>query len=295
MGAEFIAAMSDGGGMYSIFEHDVTRHVIGDVETVRARLADALEQIGYRVLNDNPIQARRSAKGGASSGCASDILDYQTTLNIGVKSAGANSTRVTFDYTIKGAYGGWLTKGDRHTLTREAEAILATTMARATAAHCPACGGDTAGSSRFCRRCGSPLSVTTPAEVEVLRLTANTNASYKNISGGVVFLLLAGLLLLTLFLGSDDPVKFAKMLKVMVIISSSFGAAGLWMLLFGMRRLRNTLKQPIEQDLLPQSPRRSSIAGVNAPDTNELPPASIQHPITEATTDLLPHEIKRAS
>lgn len=294
MGAEFIAAMSDGGGMYYTFEHDVTRHVIGDVESVRSRLADALEQMGYRVLNDNPLQARRSAKGGANSGCASDILDYQATLNVGVKPAGANSTRVTFDYTIKGAYGGWLSKGDRNTITREAEAIIATAMARSSVDHCPACGVDTSGSSRFCRQCGSPLNVATPAEVEVLRLTSNANASYKNLAGGAFFLLLAIAILPVLFVHIDDPVRYAKMLKVILVISSAFGVSGLWMLLFGMRRLRNTLKQPINQDSLPQLPRRS-VSEIGAPDTNELPPASIQHPITEATTNLLPHEIKRAN
>lgn len=295
MGAEFIAAMSDGGSGYYIFEHDVTRHVPGDVETVRTRLADALEQMGYRVLNDNPIQARRSARGGAGSQCSFDILEYQTTLNIGVKSAGANSTRVTFDYAIKGAYGGWLSKGDRNTITREAEAIIATALARSVAVNCTACGADTSGVSRFCRQCGSPLGAATPAEVEVLRLTSNANTSHKNITGGIVFLLLAVAILPVLFFGSDDPLKFAKLLKVIVTISSALGACGLLMLLFAARRLSDMLKQPIEQDSLPRLPRRNVVAGVNIPDTNELPPASIQHPVTEATTDLLHHEINRAS
>ena len=91
MSAEFAAAMGEGG--FYTFEHDVTRIVVGDIESARARLADALEQMGYRVLNENPIQARLSAKSAAKTGCSQDILDYQTSLDIGLKAAGPNWAR----------------------------------------------------------------------------------------------------------------------------------------------------------------------------------------------------------
>jgi hypothetical protein len=294
MSAEFIATMGDGGESYYTFEHDITRYVVGDVESSRARLADALEQMGYRVFNENPLQARRSAKGAASSGCSQDILDYQTSLNIGLKSAAPNSTRVTFDYTIKGVYSGYLSKGDRNTLTREAEALLAQAMARTGAAQCPGCGADTAGSSRFCRQCGSPLNIATPPEVEVLRLTSNANASYNNLAGGLFFFIIALACLIPLLFGSSDPVKFAKLLKILTVLSGSLGAVGLFMVLAGLARLRSTLRKPIEQDALAQPSRRTQLEGITAPDTNELPPASVSHSVVEATTDLLPHEIKRA-
>lgn len=294
MSAEFIATMGDGGESYYTFEHDVTRYVAGDVESIRTRLADALEQSGYRVLNENPLQARRSAKGAACSGCSRDILDYQTVLNVGLKSAGPNSTRVMFDYTVKGVYSGYLSKGDRNTLTREAEAILAQAMARTSAAHCQACGADASGSSRFCRQCGSPLSAAAPAEMEVLRLTSNTNASYNNLAGGLFFIVIALACLIPLLFDWSDPVKFAKLVKIMMVVSGSLGALGVFMLLAGLARLRGTLRKPIDQDSLPQPPRRARLEGVNAPDTNELPPASVSHSVIEATTDLLPHEIKRA-
>src|SRR5215510_15186416 len=64
MGAEYSGAIGD-----TSFDHDVTRIVAGDAESLRARLAGALEQMGYRVLNENPIQARRGASGLARSGC----------------------------------------------------------------------------------------------------------------------------------------------------------------------------------------------------------------------------------
>jgi len=299
--------MGDGGGVYYAFEHDVTRYVACDAESVRVRLIDALEQMGYRVLNENPLQARRSAKASASSGCSSDILAYQTTLNVGVKSTGVNSTRVTFDYTIKGVYSGFITKGDRNTLTREAEAILAQALTRAASAHCPACGADTsatAGNSRFCRQCGSPLSVAATAQMEVLKLTSGANVSYGNLSGGVFFIALGLALLLFLLLGSNDPIKYAKLVKIISFMSITLGGVGMSMVLLGIVRLRNMLRRDIEQDAAPSLMRRDFQEGIRqenirTPTTSSLaaalPPPSVSHSVTEMTTDLLPHEVKRAS
>ncbi|MEP7342073.1 MAG: hypothetical protein ABI977_30355 [Acidobacteriota bacterium] len=300
MSSEFIAAMSDSGEMYYTFEHDVTRYAAGDVESVRARLTDALEQMGYRVMNENPLQARRSAKGSACSGCASDILAYQTTLNVGLKSTGANSTRVTFDYTVKGVYTGYMSKGDRNTLTREAEAILAQAMAGAGSTHCQACGTAKFGSSRFCRQCGAPLSTAATAEMEVLRLTSGANASYSNISGGVFFIAIGAALLLFLLFGSNDPVKFAKLVKIISFISIALGGTGLTMLLFGVARLRQMLRRDIEPEAAPMPPRRGTqenarLESMGAPTTAALPPMSVSHSVTEVTTDLLPQEVNQAS
>lgn len=294
MGAEFIPAMSSGGGMSFTFDHDVSRHVANDAESLRASLSDALEEMGYRVLNETPLQARRSAKSSAQSGCSQNILDYQTSLEVGLKSTGTNSTRVTFAYTVKGVYSGYMTKSDRNTLTREAEAIIAAALAKAAANHCSSCGSHTAGNSKFCRQCGSPLLSEAPAEAEVLRLTSITNSSQKTIGTGMAFFFMGVALLLTLFFGSNDPVRFEKMLRVISVMATAFGSAGILMILYGWNKLRQAISRPIEQDSLP-TPRRHFVEGVAIPDTNELPPASIQHPITEATTDLLPHEIKQAS
>lgn len=291
MGAEFIPVMSGEEGASAVFSHTVTRQVTAEVENLRARLADALEEMGYSVLNENPLQARRGHSARVQYGCSQDILDYKASLNVGLKSISSNSVRLTFNYDVTSSQ---LTKGDRNTLTREAEAILATALARATANHCFACGAETAGSSKFCRRCGSALSAATPAETEVLRLTSNANASQKTIGTGLAFFLLAVALSLMLFFGSSDPIKFAKMVKVIGILSTTLGAGGILMIIFGWLKLRRIVSWPIGQEsYLPL--RRAPITDANVPDTNELPPASIHHPVTEATTDLLPHEIKRAS
>ncbi len=286
MSGEFSAAMS--GGFYT-FEHDVTRIMVGDLESVRARLAVAMEEMGYRVLNESPLQAKRNARKGGATGCSFNVLDYQTSLAIGLKSAGNNSTRVTFDYEVKNIWG-YMSRGDRRTLTHEADAIIALAAAHSLAAHCPACGAEAAGSSRFCRQCGAPLSAPPPAELEALRLMAGANASYKSIAAGAFFLAIGLLLPLILFFIDQDPVKFAKTVKIISVLAGSFGLSGLIMLLLGLWHLSRTIKEKPGQDNLAVAPRRSP----GVPDTAELPPQSIQHPVTEATTDLLSQEVVSA-
>ena len=297
MGAEYSGAM---GGIS--FDHDVTRIVASDAESQRARLAGALEQMGYHVLNENPIQARRGASGLARSGCSQDILDYRRSLDIGLKSAGANSTRVTFAYTVKGVTSGYITKGDHNTLTREAEAIVSLAQSRAALAYCPACGADGAGGTRFCRQCGAPVAASDPPELDLLRLTADANASYKNIVAGAIFaligLLAPALILLKMILFPSiwgEP----KLVRLMALLLSAFGATGLAFLIAGLWRLGRTIKHRPEREELPMLSRRGFVEGVNPPDTAALPPQSIQHPVqhsvTEATTGLLPQEVKRTN
>ncbi len=297
MGAEYSGAM---GG--DSFDHDVTRIVAGDAESLRARLASALEQMGYRVLNENPIQARRDASGLARSGCSQDILDYRRSLDIGLKSAGANSTRVTFAYTVKGVSSGYITKGDRNTLTREAEAIVSLAQSRAALSYCPACGADGAGGTRFCRQCGAPVAASDPPELDLLRLTADANASYKTIVAGAIFaligLLAPALILLKMIL---YPSFFGEpnLVKMMAFLLGSLGVTGMAFLIAGLWRLGRTIKHRPEREELPAPSRRGFVEGVNPPDTAALPPQSIQHPVqhsvTEATTGLLPQEVKRTN
>jgi hypothetical protein len=284
------------------FDHDVTRIVAGDAESLRARLAGALEQMGYRVLNENPIQARHGASVLAKSGCSQDILDYHRSLYIGLKSAGANSTRVTFAYTVKGVHTGFITKGDRNTLTREAESIVALAQSRAALSYCPACGAGGVGGTRFCRQCGAPVASADPPELDMLRLTADANASFKNIVTGAIFALIGvlapALLFLKIFLFPNHSLD-ADLLKLMAILLGTFGAMGLAFLIPGLWRLGRAIKHRPEREELPTPSRRSFVEDVNSPDAAALPPQSIQHPaqhsVTEATTGLLPQEVKRTN
>ncbi|HEX2491079.1 MAG TPA: zinc ribbon domain-containing protein [Blastocatellia bacterium] len=297
MGAEYIGGMGE-----TSFDHDVTRVMAGDAESLRARLADALERMGYRVLNENPIQARRGASGLARSGCSQDILDYRRSLDVGLKSAGANSTRVTFAYTVKGVYSGYITKGDRNTLTREAEAIVALAQSRAAISYCPACGVDGAGGTRFCRQCGAPVASADPPELDLLHLTADANASFKNIVTGAIFALIGvlapALLFLKIFLFPNHSLD-DDLFKLMAILLGTFGAMGLAFLIPGLWRLGRAIKHRSEREELPTPSRRSFVEDLNSPDAAALPPQSIQHPVqhsvTEATTGLLPQEVKRTN
>ena len=290
MGAEYRGAMGD-----SSFDHDVTRIVAGDAESWRGRLAGALEQMGYRVLNENPIHARRGASGLARSGCSQDILDYRRSLDIGLKSAGANSTRVTFAYTVKGVYSGIITKGDRNTLTREAEAIVALAQSLAALSYCPACGADGAGGTRFCRQCGAPLASADPPELDLLRLTADANAGYKNIAGGLFFIIFGALIPLLTYLFKHDVMSAEKILKMAALCLSLVSGIGLGYLIAGVRRLGKMVGRKPEPHETPSAPHRD----VAAPGAGALPPQSIQHPaqhsVTEATTGLLPQEVKRTN
>jgi len=255
-----------------------------------------------RCLDENPIQARRGASGLARSGCSKDILDYHRSLDIGLKSAGANSTRVTFAYTVKGVHSGYITKGDRNTLTREAEAIVALAQSRAALSYCPACGVDGAGGTRFCRQCGAPVASADPPELDLLRLTADANASFKNIATGAIFILIGllatALIFLKLILFSPPSVD-AKLMKLMALLLGSLGGAGLTFLIAGRRRLARTVKHRPEQEELPAPSRRILVEGATPPDTAALPPQSIQrqaqHSVTEATTGLLSQEVKQTN
>lgn len=247
----------------------------GHVESVRQRLAIALEQLGYRVMSENPLRARHGARAGGVYYLSANALDYPTRLEVNLKPQGQGATQVTFDYQVQhGAFG----KGDRQTLTREAEAIIALASQRAQAMNCIGCGIEVAAETRFCRKCGAPVKAAAPAELEVMRLTAGARAGYQWTCIGVVILLIAGIfpLLATV---ANKPMKMV----VMWAIVSAFGA---WALGAGLRRTHLTLnpKQDKEEAPLPAySPNPLA-----APITNELPQQPAYRSITEGTTDLLP-------
>jgi ribosomal protein L40E len=262
--------------MGMISEHDLTRVMAGQVESVRQRLAIALEQLGYRVMSENPLRARHSARNGATYFMSANALEYPTRLEISLKPQGNGATQVTFDYQVQhGAFG----KGDRQTLTREAEAIIALASQRAQAMSCVGCGAEVAADSRFCRKCGAPISVSAPAELEVMRLTAGTRAGYQWTWIGVGILLFGAVfpLLATV---ANKPMK-------MMVIWALVSAFGAWALGAGLRRTHLTLNPREEKDeaRLPTS----APAVIPTPITNELSQPAVYRSITEGTTDLLPN------
>jgi len=85
----------------------------------------------------------------------------------------------------------------------------------------------------------------------------------------------------------------------MALLLGTLGGVGLAFLIAGLWRLGRTIKHRPEREELPAPSRRSSVEGANPPDAAALPPQSIQQPVqhsvTEATTGLLPQEVKRTN
>ncbi len=267
--------INSGNATGMVSEHDVTRVMAGHVESVRQRLAIALEQLGYRVMSENPLRARHGARAGGVYYMSANALDYPTRLEVNLKPQGQGATQVTFDYQVQhGAFG----KGDRQTLTREAEAIIALASQRAQAMNCIGCGIEVAADTRFCRKCGAPVKATAPAELEVMRLTAGARAGYQWTLIGVGILLFAGIfpLLATVV---NKPMK----MMVLWAIISAFGA---WALGAGLRRTHLTLNPKQDKEGAPL-PLYSPLA-TSTSITNELPQQPAYRSITEGTTDLLP-------
>lgn len=270
--SEFIAVSGSGGDYVQITDHNFSKVLPGDIESVRERLVYALEQLDYRVISEQPliVKPRRQA-----SSCSFDVLECVKSLTIGLKSLNPTSTLVTFDYEILNSF---VTKGDRQTVEREAEAIIALATARPAAADCASCGTPNSGDSRFCRVCGTPNVADEPVELEVLRLTAGARYAHQNIVGGVISALaVLGMALPMIFLSSKGP----KGGTILLIVGETL--ALLW-LFYGMWCLHRTLnpKEDERQKLPANAPR-----AFPAMRTAALPPQSAHVSVTEGTTELL--------
>ena len=215
-----------------ISDHDLTLAIPGDVESVRLRLIKAIHTLGYKVLSEQPLYAKRSGQGTCSE-YSLNVLDYPTTITISLKQMNEVAVVATFSYEIKSYIH--LTKGDRQTLAREAEAMVALATERLAISTCIACGTPVTDESHFCRRCGAPLAREL-AEVEVLRLTRGSRASYHNIFLGLVALVMAALTALPVFVVSGARIYWPLMWFGIPLASYA-----LFVLLQGIWQLHRTL------------------------------------------------------
>jgi len=256
-----------------VSDHDLTLAIPGDVESVRLRLSDALQKLGYRVLGEQPLYAKRKGHGFAAWGCSLNVLDYPTTLTISLKQTNNVAVLATFNYQVK----SYLTKGDKQTLAREAEALAALATERLAISACRACGTQVDDESHFCRRCGAPLVMDVP-ELEILRLTRSTRTSYYNLFLGLAALLLSAVLALLFFI-LPGPTIYWPLLWI------GFTVAGFALFLFlqGVWQLHRTLNPTSTKTTV-----TSAQPAFGAPAiTTALPPARPMTSVTEATTDLL--------
>lgn len=259
-------------------EHVLKSVVNGDLESVRSRLIHALEQLGYHVKTADPLQARRAARGAARFYLSANILDYSTNLTIGLRDLSPGSTLATLDYVSEHP-GGLSFKGDLDTQLREAEAVIALASSEGTRAACSFCGTAQTSEGRFCRVCGSPTVSREPAELEVLRVTAEGRAGHHLIMTGAVLTILGILAAVAVLAigGLPGPVFAALLVAVL---------SGLVVLTMGMAGLSKALarERPLAD---PQAAKETPKLVQNEP--NVLPPMSV----TEATTGLLGREKER--
>lgn len=254
-------------------EHSITLVVPGEIDGVRARLVAALERLDYRILNEQPLQARRKARNFGT--LSTNVLNYSMELSIGVQAYGAQASRVTFFYKWNHIWGAI---GDKQTLAREAEAIAALASLQARGTACAGCGKEGIAESRFCRNCGLPLAAASPAELEVLRLTAAANAAAKsNALAFVMGFLALTCLILSIFLSSDKAFFLACSALLGVIV---------WIAAFiASMRLSNTLNLKLtkEEELLSSGIETTTkLPHADARLLNENPAS-----VTENTTELL--------
>ena len=260
--------MPSSGARYE--EHQFSKVIPGDVEAVRKLVSDVIEDFGYTLLGSNPIQAKRRRQRNLFT---ATVLECQTQLTIALKPISDVSTLATFDYGVEYLF----TKGDRRTLEREADAIIAVATAPASSTFCSACGTENDGGVRFCRMCGTPVArQALPRELELMQMSARASAAHLEVTLALVFelLTLASALPLILF----GP-------RGIVQLGWGFFAVGellvTLILLQGIRRLHSAVvPAPSEPHGQEDTPRATPIE-VRA----SLPPQ--QFSVTEGTTELM--------
>ena len=278
-----LSAAPDGSSGLGNTDFYLRKVLAGELDEVRARLVEALEALGYRVMSEQPLQAKRSARGLGALYISSDVLEYPTKLTVALKSLGAGATLATFDYEVTHT-ASFSTKGDRQTLRREAEAILALAAEHGVPTSCQTCGAHCAGDSRFCRLCGAHCANVEPAELEVLRLTAGARAGHQLNVTGMVFALAA--LIISLLLAASGKAVGQKLALAILALGETIA---LVIMCFGASYLHNTLNRRERAGLLPTGAPRTL-----PPTRHEsLPPPSWRGSVTEGTTGLLEEQLHR--
>lgn len=274
MGTELISTTVDDSGTVT-YELVVTRVVAGDAERVRAGLAEALERLGYHVVDERPLVAKRRTGACGAYGCTTNVLKVPTTVQVKLQSTGTSATRVTFSYTVRSLI---MSRSDRRVLAREVDAAVALAVARDRSGACTRCGTEFAEDSRFCRRCGGPLATYEPAELETLRLAAGANVAATSVAYGALFALIAIVVFGVTLLVPETARNAAKIAFVLTLLASTFGTIGIATIVYGYFQMRRTLNDGQEER--PPLPLRR--------DTGKLPAADGEYvSVTENTTGLL--------
>lgn len=259
----------------------VKKVLAGNVREVRARLISSLEAMGYDIIEEEPsIIGRRGSKGWATWYGSADVMDYAMTLTIRLKALSENSTRATFDYLIKHPM---LNQGDKNIVVQEAKTIAAISKKQAIEKTCSVCETESTDDSRFCRKCGAPLT-SEQAELEVLRMMAETRAGKSSIVAASISMLFSVLIFIGAFILNNAELIKPKFFFVLLILGGISAFIALISTLFGWNRLKRALDTP--ENPVQRLPRYVP-ESLNTGEFEALPPTTAPASITEGTTNLL--------
>ena len=262
----------------------IKKVLAGGIENVRLRLVHTIESLGYDIIEEEPhIIARRGAKSWGTWYGSADVLDYAMTLTIRLKSVSENSTRANFDYLIKHPM---LNKGEKNVLVQEAKTIAALSKKQAIEKMCSVCETESTDDSKFCRKCGAPLT-SEQAELEVLRMMAETRAAKTSVVASSVFILVSTFLLVLVSLLNNAGSLTMKGFVLFISIGGLIGLFAIISTLFGWNRLKRALEKPENQ--MRHIPRHIP-GSFETDEFYELPPREVPMSITEGTTNLLDEE-----
>lgn len=273
-------------GLNETTEFYFSEVLAGGIEKSRERLIGAMESVGFDILEVEPnIIGRRSARGWGKWYSSADVLDYPATLTVRFRPMSEASTRATFDYQIK---HGWLNEGEKNIVAQEAKTIAALARVPSIAKMCAGCGLDSAGDSRFCRRCGAPLT-SESSEIEVLRLMAEASAAKTSVVAASVATIPAAAGFALAFISSLTGLFAAKPTMLLFVASMLMLLIAMLSSFFGWNRLKRALQAQRAEGR--PSVSMSSTVGV----TNEhaLDEGRPYLSVTEGTTNLLDPELAR--
>ncbi len=219
----------------------------GNIEKVNRQLIDAIESLSYNIIEESPnIIARRGAKGWGTWFGSADVLDYARTLTIRLKPISTSSTRATFDYLIKHPM---LNKGEKSVLVQEAKTIAAISKTHSIEKTCSVCETESTDDSKFCRRCGAPLT-SEQAELEVLRMMAETRAGKTSVVGASVLMLVSAIFLFVLFVLNNAELIKPKLFTFFLILGGFGILSAIISSFFGWNRMKRALEKPEKESRL---------------------------------------------
>lgn len=279
-------------------EHDISVLIPIEIEALRKRLAKALEKLSYRVIEEQPLSAKREVRPEAKHFTSTNLLDYPVKLTIGLKAIDSDNTKATFNYELKYPMMG---KAEQNLICLEVKALCALANQAEATNSCLSCGTAATNDSRFCRRCGALLELPEPAELDILRLTAKTKNSYDYLVFGNVCVAIALVCLLCTGFFPDMKFKLFNLLRIFgAVAASGFTISLIW-----THRLRSLIhgkiasnenKAVAAKEVIMLPPKKftynfnasNNIGRKTGEIVYQQPPPSI----TEHTTDLLPPERK---